>query len=242
MNIIGGSIITEKDESYYNTCLVYNRKGELVSSYSKMHLYSYYGYEEDKYVNCGENPVIVELDGVKFGLSICYDIRFPELYRAYAKAGADVFVNCAAWGSNKPIPWEVMTKSRAVENQTYMLALTQCGKIKNDEYNLGISRIIDYKGEEISIIKLREGIIYAELNLNKMYEFRAKSPTIKDIKENNYVLTPGRYVGTEEQEDDGIPFEEKMKTITTELKAQFEESHKLEEEIKKNLEAIGYGI
>ena len=185
VNIIGGSIITEKDESYYNTCLVYNRKGELVSSYSKMHLYSYYGYEEDKYVNCGENPVIVELDGVKFGLSICYDIRFPELYRAYAKAGADVFVNCAAWGSNKPIPWEVMTKSRAVENQTYMLALTQCGKIKNDEYNLGISRIIDYKGEEISIIKLREGIIYAELNLNKMYEFRAKSPTIKDIK-NNY--------------------------------------------------------
>ena len=69
-----------------------------------------------------------------------------------------------------------------------------------------------------------------------------KSATIDEIKENNYVLTPGRYVGVEEQEDDGIPFEEKMKTITSELKNQFEESHKLEEEIKKNLEAIGYGI
>lgn len=69
-----------------------------------------------------------------------------------------------------------------------------------------------------------------------------KASTIDDIKENNYVLTPGRYVGTPEGPDDGIPFEEKMKTITTELKAQFEESHKLEEEIKKNLEAIGYGI
>lgn len=69
-----------------------------------------------------------------------------------------------------------------------------------------------------------------------------KVATIDEIKENNYVLTPGRYVGIEEQEDDGIPFEEKMKTITSELKEQFEESHKLEEEIKKNLEAIGYGI
>ena len=69
-----------------------------------------------------------------------------------------------------------------------------------------------------------------------------KVANIDDIKENNYVLTPGRYVGTEEQEDDGIPFDEKMKTLTTELKVQFEESHKLEDEIKKNLEAIGYGI
>ena len=69
-----------------------------------------------------------------------------------------------------------------------------------------------------------------------------KAATIYEIKENNYVLTPGRYVGVEETEDDGIPFEEKMKTITLELKDQFEESHKLEEEIRKNLEAIGYGI
>ena len=69
-----------------------------------------------------------------------------------------------------------------------------------------------------------------------------KVADIEEIKENNYVLTPGRYVGVEEQEDDGVPFEEKMKTITLELKVQFEESHKLEEEIRKNLEAIGYGI
>lgn len=63
-----------------------------------------------------------------------------------------------------------------------------------------------------------------------------------EIKENNFVLTPGRYVGAEEEEDDGIPFEEKMKILTSELKVQFEESHKLEDEIRKNLEAIGYEI
>ena len=85
---------------------------------------------------------------------------------------------------------------------------------------------------------------YHNFQNNANYEDIAgfcKASTIEDIKENNYVLTPGRYVGAEEQEDDGIPFEEKMKTITTELKVQFEESHKLEEEIKKNLEAIRYG-
>ena len=84
---------------------------------------------------------------------------------------------------------------------------------------------------------------YHNFQNNENYEDVAgycKASTIEEIKDNNYVLTPGRYVGTEEQEDDGIPFEEKMKAITTELKAQFEESHKLEEEIKKNLEAIGY--
>lgn len=86
---------------------------------------------------------------------------------------------------------------------------------------------------------------YHKYENNEEYEDVAgfcKAATTEEIKENNYVLTPGRYVGTEEQEDDGIPFEEKMKTLTTELKTQFEESHKLEDEINKNLEAIGYGI
>jgi len=148
-----------------------------------MHLYSYYGYDEDKYVTNGNFPIMVELEGVKFGLSICYDIRFPELYRAYAKAGADVLINCAAWGSKKPIPWEIMTKSRAIENQCYMVALTQFGLIKNDEYNLGESRIINYKGDELVSIMQGEGIASAELDIDSMLEFRQKSPTIKDIKD-----------------------------------------------------------
>ena len=68
------------------------------------------------------------------------------------------------------------------------------------------------------------------------------SATIDEIKNNDYVLTPGRYVGVEDNNEDSIPFEEKMKSITSELSKQFEESHKLEEEIKKNLNAIGYDI
>lgn len=184
MNVIGGSFITKQGDNYYNTCPVFDKSGRLICSYSKMHLYSYCGCDEEKYVSTGESPVIVELDGVNFGLSICYDIRFPELYRAYAKAGADILVNCAAWGSKKPVPWEMMTKSRAIENQCYMAALTQSGYIENGEYNLGQSRIIDYKGDEISSIMDGEGIISADIFLDLMYDFRKKSPVLNDIKDN----------------------------------------------------------
>lgn len=184
INIIGGSFIMKLHDKYYNTCPVISRNGNLLEKYSKMHLYSYYGCDEGNYITPGDYPVIVELDGVKFGLTICYDIRFPEIYRAYRKAGADVLVNCAAWGANKPIPWEMMTKSRAIENQCYMIALTQCGHIENHEYNLGESRIIDFKGEEISSIMHNEGIITCNLDMTSMYEFRDKCTILNDIKDN----------------------------------------------------------
>ena len=78
----------------------------------------------------------------------------------------------------------MMTKSRAIENQCYMVALTQCGHIKEDEYNLGESRIIDYKGEEIAFIKEVEGISSCKISLNEMYEFRNKCTILNDIKDN----------------------------------------------------------
>ena len=184
MNIIGGSFIEKKNGKYFNTCPVIDRNGKLVTTYSKNHLYSYYGCDEGKYITKGDNPVMVNIEGVNYGLTICYDIRFPEIYRAYRKAGSDVLINCAAWGSNKPIPWEMMTKSRAIENQCYMVALTQCGHIKEDEYNLGESRIIDFKGEEIAFIKEVEGISSCKISLNEMYEFRNKCTILNDIKDN----------------------------------------------------------
>ncbi len=188
--IIGGSFITLEKEHYYNTCPVLNRKGELVATYSKNHLFSYYGSDEGKYVEVGKSPVMVDIEGIKTGLTICYDIRFPEIYRAYRKAGADLFVNCAAWGLKKPIPWECMTRCRAVENQTYMIALTQSGLIEDDEWNIGHSRIIDYKGNTLAEIKdQKEGAVNAVLDFSEMYDFRAKCTCINDIKENYEVKT-----------------------------------------------------
>lgn len=188
VNIIGGSFIEKTPENILkNTCPVINRKGELVCTYEKNHLFSYYGCDEGAYIQVGKNPVMVELDGVKIGLSICYDIRFPELYRAYRKAGADILVNMAAWGVKKKIPWDIMTTSRAIENQTYFVALTQTGKIIGDE-NLGHSMIIDYNGNILSEIDKKEGGIYATINLNEMYEFRNKCTILDDIKESYEVI------------------------------------------------------
>ena len=184
VNIIGGSIIEKKaNGSLTNSCPVINRKGEIIATYEKNHLFSYYGCDEGKYINVGQNPVMVNIEGVNIGLSICYDIRFPELYRAYRKAGADILVNMAAWGASKKIPWDSMTTSRAVENQTYFVALTQTGDLADGSRNLGHSMIIDYKGDVLDEINVLEGSIYAEIDLKSMYEFRDKCTVLKDIKD-----------------------------------------------------------
>ena len=187
-NIIGGSFIREENKKLYNSCPVINRQGELLAVYDKNHLYSYYGCDEGKYITCGSNPVMVNIEGVKIGLTICYDIRFPEIYRVYRKAGADILVNMAAWGKSKKIPWDSMTTSRAVENQTYMIALTQTGLLADGNENLGHSMIIDYEGKILDEIDEIEGGIYAELDLNKMYEFRDKCTILNDIKDSYEVV------------------------------------------------------
>lgn len=113
-----------------------------------------------------------------------------------------------------------------------------------DARNLGI--MVTRKLRELSEVDIEKiSNTYHKFVKEENYEDIlgfCKAVTIDEIKENNYVLTPGRYVGVEEKEDDEITFDEKMKTITSELKKQFEESHKLEEEIRTNLEAIGYEI
>ena len=186
-NVIGGSFILGKRQTVngkrklFNTCVVIDRDGELVATYDKMHLFSYYGCDEGKFVEAGQNPMMIELDGVKIGLTLCYDIRFPEIYRAYRKAGADLLLNMAAWPMKRAVHWEVLTKARAVENQTFMIALTQSGLIEAEEYNLGHSRVIDYNGEVISEIKSGEGAMFAEIKFEEMYEFRKKCSVLLDI-------------------------------------------------------------
>ena len=189
VNIIGGSFIEKKpDGSFANTCPVIDRKGNLITTYEKSHLFSYYGCNEGQIITAGSNPILVELDGIKIGLSICYDIRFPEIYRAYRKAGVDLLVNMAAWGASKKIPWDSMTTSRAVENQTYFVALTQTGILKNGEKNLGHSMILDYNGNIISEINEIEGGIRATIDLEEMYQFREKCTILRDIKDSYEVI------------------------------------------------------
>jgi len=187
-NILGGSFVEGvndkiNDIKYYNTCPVINRKGELVTTYNKNHLFSYYDDSEGTYITKGDNPVMVNLEGVNVGLTICYDIRFPEIYRAYRKAGADIIVNMAAWPLSRAIHWNSLTTARAVENQTYMVALTQTGDLATGEKNLGHSIIYDYSGNTLDEIDTKEGMISAVISLPEMYDFRDKCTVLKDINE-----------------------------------------------------------
>lgn len=188
VNIIGGSFVEKRGNKLYNTCPVINRRGDLVCSYSKGHLFSYYGDNEGDYVEKGSELIMVELDGVKIGLTICYEIRFPEIYRAYRKAGADILVNMAAWPKGRKIHWDSLTTARAVENQSYFVALTQTGLLADGSENLGHSMIIDYNGVILSEINEKEGSIFAEIDLDKMYEFRDKCTVLKDIKNSYEVI------------------------------------------------------
>lgn len=191
VNILGGSFIEKSEDGRcLNSCPVFNRQGELVATYSKNHLYSYCGCREGDFINVGKSPVMVTLDGVKIGLTICYDIRFPEIFRVYRLAGADLLVNMAAWGLKKPIPWEYLTGARAVENQCYMVALTQSGEIKDGEFNIGHSRIYDFCGETIAEIKdQREGIMSCVIDFSPMYEYRKVCTILNDIRENYEVIS-----------------------------------------------------
>lgn len=188
VNIFGGSFVRKEGEKLFNTSPIINRAGEITALYDKNHLFSYYGDSEGTYITKGKNPVIIELEGIKFGVSICYDIRFPEIYRAYRKAGADILVNMAAWPKSRKIHWDSLTTARAVENQSYFVALTQTGLLRDGVENLGHSMILDFQGEILDQIEEKEGGIYAEVDLEKMYEFRSKCTVLKDIKESYEVI------------------------------------------------------
>ena len=188
VNIIGGSFVNKSEEKLYNTCPVINRSGKVVCTYNKNHLYSYNGDTENSYITAGSNPVMADVEGVKLGLTVCYDIRFPEIYRAYRKAGADILVNMAAWPKSRKIHWDTLSRARAIENQSYVVALTQTGLLADGSESLGHSMIIDYDGKILCEIEDKEGGIFAEIDLDKMYNFREKCTILKDVKNSYEVI------------------------------------------------------
>ena len=136
-----------------------------------------------------------------------------------------VTVPCSIW---------IINRNKNQKNKTLFINATNLGTMVT-------RRLRELSEDDIKKIADRYHSYQNDENYENVKGF-CYSATTEEIKSNDYVLTPGRYVGVEETEDDGIPFEEKMKNITSELSKQFEESHKLENEIKKNLKAIGYEI
>jgi len=177
-NIFAG-IIELDGENIYNSLVHFDSLGLIRARYRKIHPFSY--AKEDQFYNAGNETVITQIDKIKFGLSVCYDLRFPELYRLYAKERVEVLVDIANW----PIPridhWETLLKARAIENQCFMVGVNRVGTDPFNSYN-GCSAVFDPMGNEIILVENEEKIIEAEIDLEKVSATRSKLPFLQNIR------------------------------------------------------------
>jgi len=188
INIILGSVALKNNnsEKVTNTAIVIDRKGEIVHQYNKIYMFNV--EKEDIVVKESDSTIpgntlgICTLDGVKIGLSICYDLRYPEYFQALAKEGAEIiFLPSNFRKKTGLIAWEKLTHARAIENQVYFCACDQTGETGIKE-RCGNTRIISYDGLTIENIESEEGIISAELDLEALRKFRKEFPVLKQIK------------------------------------------------------------
>ena len=148
VHIIGGSVANHKGQGFYNTAFVVDREGTLIHQYDKIHLVPM--LDEPRYLKGGEKRVeVFELDGVKMGLIICYDLRFPELARKLALEGVQVLHIVAEWPTARSDHWRTLQVARAIENQMFVVSCNSVGLQDGVEF-AGTSMIIDPWGNVIA--------------------------------------------------------------------------------------------
>jgi predicted amidohydrolase len=168
----------------YNTSLVFDPAGVLVATYRKIHLYDVeiagrVSYQESRSVAPGEQVVVADIAGVPTGLSICYDLRFPELYRRLAIGGAKVLVVPAAFMLHTGRDhWEVLLRARAIESQCYVVAAAQIGDHDPGRTCFGRSMIIDPWGTVLAQAPDTVGIAFADLDLDRLEKIREELPSL----------------------------------------------------------------
>ncbi len=173
MNIIGGSFFEEDDGKVYNTSLIFNRKGAIVGKYRKMHLFDAFGFNESSAITPGEKPLLLDLDGLRFGVGICYDIRFPELFRYYSVNGAQVVFLPAAFFQPNHDHWVLNIRSRALDGTIFVASANQTGK-----YWVGRSMVADPWGIPVASAGTHEGFYITEIDTDRIQEVRKKLPTL----------------------------------------------------------------
>jgi predicted amidohydrolase len=177
-HILAG-IIEKSEKKFFNALVHISPEGKLVKSYRKIHPFSY--STEDKNYSKGEDTVITKISDFSIGLSICYDLRFPELYRLYAKKKVDIIVVIANWPDTRIEHWRTLLKARAIENQCYVLGVNRVGDDPKLKYP-GFSSIIDPMGNEIISVPSEEKIVSAEVLKEKADEVKANLPFLNDIR------------------------------------------------------------
>jgi predicted amidohydrolase len=172
-------VIEKGNKKNFNTLVHLNNQGKILSVYRKIHPFSY--SKEDVFFGKGKETVITRVKGIKIGLSICYDLRFPELYRFYAKEKVHLIVDIANWPHTRIEHWRALLKARAIENQCYVVGVNRVGDDPKLHYN-GFSSVFDPMGKEIISIENDEKIIYAEVDKKYVDEVRKNLPFLNDIR------------------------------------------------------------
>lgn len=183
----GGSLIERSSVPgrYYNTSTVFNPQGDLIATYRKVHLFDVdvpglVTDRESQAVLPGDALSLVPLPGITLGLSICFDVRFPELYRALALAGAEAFTVPAAFArATGRVHWEILLRARAIENQAYVLAAAQYGQDAAGHWRFGRSMIIGPWGEVLAVAgEEGEQVLLADVEREAVWRRRQEMPVL----------------------------------------------------------------
>lgn len=184
VNIHAGSVADLRGEQVYNTTYLFNREGEVVGDYSKIHLFRL--MDEEKYLEGGDKVGRFQLDGVEIGTMICYDLRFPELTRTLSLDGAQVVFLPAEWPHPRLNHWRHLQIARAIENQMFVVSCNRVGRAGETEF-FGHSMVIDPWGEIVFEADDKEGIHLVEIDLGIVPEIRSRIPIFEDRRPDLYV-------------------------------------------------------
>jgi deaminated glutathione amidase len=184
--LLGGSILEEipRSSKAYNTSLLFGPRGDLLATYRKIHLFDVdlengVTARESDTRQFGDAVVVADTDFCPMGLTVCYDLRFPELYRELAFKGAQiVFVPSAFTAFTGKAHWEPLLRARAIENQVYVIAPDQFGKNPNSFETHGHSMIVDPWGQILAEATDGPGIILGEIDLDHLAKVRAELPAL----------------------------------------------------------------
>ncbi|OYT34504.1 MAG: carbon-nitrogen hydrolase [Candidatus Aenigmarchaeota archaeon ex4484_52] len=186
-NVIAGIIEKEKNKcknKIRNVALVYDKKARLKASYSKIHLFSL--ADEQKYFNAGNALSVFDINGIKCSVLICYDLRFPEIFRKLADKNVKLIFLMANWPDSREEHWLTLIKARAIENQIFIAAANMVGKIEDKNY-FGSSVVVDPWGNFVKKAKKnKEEIITTDIDLNEVDKIRNKFNVFKDRKTKLY--------------------------------------------------------
>jgi len=185
--LIAGTIPIKSDneKKVYAACLVYNNQGQFIKRYNKIHLFDVYleshgeRYIESETFESGEEVVVVETPFGKVGLAICYDLRFPELFRKLVQMGAEIIVVPSAFTAvTGKAHWEVLLRARAIENLCYIIAPNQGGYHVNGRETYGHSMIVDPWGGILDILPQGAGCVIADIDIGNVKKLRKNFPVL----------------------------------------------------------------